>query len=153
MGRFLLLGSLLWLGPVALLAQSREETMNYIVSEFKSLDSKTYTGREIAFSSSGDSFTFRRNRLGKPEKGTTFQLAKVDVYCVTLHRPRGIDRFRLMVRSRGKDGIFLANGVNFQGELPLASYCDNERKMRALEKAFLRLTTLVTGRKELFPVF
>ena len=35
---------------------------------------------------------------------------------------------------------------------PILGQIDNERKVRSLEKAFLHLTTLVTDRKDPFPV-
>lgn len=152
MVRYFLIILLLGLGPAALRGQTREETMNYIVDEFKSLENRTYTIREITFSPSADSFTFRRSRQGRKESGTTLKLAQVDIYCVTVHRANGIDHFNLVARSRGRDGVMLANGVKYQGAMPLIGTIENEKKVRSLEKAFARLTALVTGRKELFPV-
>ncbi|MGA2083126.1 MAG: hypothetical protein ABSH53_21305 [Holophaga sp.] len=147
-GRFL---SLL-LAPGLLLAQSKEETMKYIIDELRSLESNSYTIREIYFSPSGDTFGFKRGRSGMSDKGTIIPLDRVDIYPVTVHRATGIDYLNLMVRSRGKDGDFLANGIRAKGVRPLIGKIEDERKVKALARAFNHLIQLVTGRKDLFPV-
>ena len=141
----------LFLAPVAVLGQSREETMKYIIDELRSMESRAYTLREVSFSPSGDTFTYKRQRNGLPDKGTVIPLAKVDIYCVTVHRATGIDYANLVVRPRGKDGEFIANGFKTKGTMSLIGRIEDEKKVQALEKAFAHLTRLVTGRKDLFP--
>jgi hypothetical protein len=144
---------LLFICPLALLAQAKNDTEKYIIDEIKSLESRNYFIRDIAFSPSGDTLTLVRGRSDKAgDKGTVIPLAKVDIYCVTVHRANGIDHYNLVARSRGREGNFILNGVKFNGVTNLVGMVQDERKAKALEKAFNRLTVLTTGRKELFPI-
>ena len=56
----------------------------------------------------------------------------------------------LMARSRGRDGLMTLNGLAFHGSVSLVGRSQDERKMKALERAFLHMTALAGGRKELF---
>ena len=133
-------------------AQSKEETMQYILDEFKSLESLDYTVRNIAFSASGDSFSFTRQHRGGSEQGCVVPLAKVDIYAVTVHRANGVDYMNLLVRARGKEGDFMENGLRRMGTMALVVHIEDERKVKSLAKAFNHLIHLVTGRKDLFHV-
>lgn len=136
--------------PTLAQAQTREATMQFITDEFKALGSFTYAVREASFSPDGATFTFRHGHQGHPAKATVIPLAKVDVYCVTVHRANGVDHYNLMVQSRGRDGDFLLNGLRFNGKALLIGPLQNERKARSLEKAFAHLTALATGRENPF---
>ena len=132
--------------------QSKQETIDFIISEFKSIENNTYVFKDVTFSQGGAIFTFRRYRPGKPDKAVVIDLKDVDIYRVAIHHANGADFYNLDVRSLGRDGNFMANGLKYNGTWTLLGRIDSERKARALEKAFLRLTELTTGRKDLFPV-
>jgi hypothetical protein len=80
----------------------------------------------------------------------TFQLKDVEIYKVTVNHANGINQFRLMVRTRGKESSIGQNSRPIAGAVKISPTMDNERKCLALERAFARLTTLTTGRKYLF---
>jgi hypothetical protein len=77
-------------------------------------------------------------------------LKNVDVYCCPTHHATGIDSYSLVVRSRGRDGLMTINGLAYHGTVSLVGRSHDERKFRALERAFAHLTALIGGRKELF---
>lgn len=140
----------LCLSQMFALAQSKEETINFLVSEFKSFEDRTFTIREFTFSPGGDTFTMKQGRQTKGDKGVVVPLKNVDIYCVPTHKPNGVDVYRIVIQSRGVNGMFMVNGVNFLGTYPIAGKIENERKAKALEKAFNHLIALVTDRKPLF---
>ena len=149
MNRFLASLSFLLLAQPALFGQSRDETANFIIQEIKSLETKTYIVTEVAFSAPGDVFTFRRRRVGWPDKGLIIPLANADIFCSTYHRADGVNRYTLVVRSRGRDGLITVNGLHYRGTVNLVAM-EDERKAKALERAFAHMAALVGGRKELF---
>jgi len=146
--------ALLLLGPVAAPAQTREETIEFITSEFKAFESKEYTYKDMTFSPSGDTFSIRRSSQGEKDFVLTFPLKDVEIYKVTLNHPNGINKFQLMVRNRGRDTSIQKDGHAFQssakGALKITPAMENEKKCLALERAFTRLTLLTTSRKFLF---
>ena len=150
MNRYLNIFSFLLLTPVVLFSQTREETADFIIKEFKSLENKTYFMTEVAFSPTGDTFTLRRRRQNRPDKGLVIPLKHVDIYCRPTHHATGVDSYDLVARSRGRDGLITLNGLAFHGTVNLVGGSQDAWKIRALERAFVHLTALVGGRKELF---
>ena len=149
MVRFPKLLPFLFLSQLVLFGQSREETADFIIKEIKSLEDKTFVVADASFSPTGDTFTFRRRHHGKPDKGVVLPLKNVDIYCCPTH-VGGSDYFKLVARSRGRDGLMTLNGLAFHGSVSLVGRSQDERKMKALERAFLHMTALAGGRKELF---
>ena len=139
-----------FLSPYFACAQTRDETVAYIVSEFKSFESREYKYTEVAFPPSGDTFTLRRKAQGDKDYVLTFSLKDVDIYKVTLNHPNGINQHQLMVRPRGPAAGITKDGATFKGVLKMSPATENESKILALERAFARMTELATGRK-LFP--
>lgn len=161
---------LMLLGPAFAPAQTREETIEFITSEFKAFESKEYMYKDMTFSPSGDSFTIRRSSQGDKDYVLTIPLKDVEIYKVTLNHANGINKFQLMVRNRGRETSILKDGYKFQsgpkpgpgreggasdsysskGGLKITPAMENEKKCLALERAFIRLTMLTTSRKFLF---
>jgi hypothetical protein len=150
MKRFSIILVFLLLGPLAVFGQTKEETMAYITSEFKSFETPDYIFAELAFSPSGDAFTIRRKSKGKKEYVITIPLKTADVYMVTLNHANGINKHYLVARSLGKDTLIAKDGAHVRGDFKITPAMDNEGKCQALERAFTRLTVLTTGRKFLF---
>lgn len=146
---FLILACLI-LGSGSAFGQTKEETMDFLVNEFKSFERKDYQFTEIKFSPAGDAFTLRRNSKKRKDYALSFQLKDVEIYRVTVNHANGINKFRLMVRTRGRESTIGQNSRPYMGALKISPTMDNERKCLALERAFARLTTLTTGRKYLF---
>lgn len=138
---------LLW-SPLGAFGQSREELQGFIIGEFKSFESFHHTVEEAWFSRNGDTFTYRRTHTGRLEKGLVIPLKEVDIYVVEWHTPTGIDTFNLVAATRGREGTMQVNGVPFRGIRSIFTRVENERKVRALDRAFNRLITLATGRKD-----
>jgi uncharacterized protein YkuJ len=150
MKRALALLALLWLCPWSAFAQTKDETINFIKSEYRSFEKQEYMYKEIYFSPAGDAFTLRRSAQKRKDYLITFQLGDVDIYMVTVNHPNAVNQYRLMVRTRGREGSIAKDGSRFVGELKISPSINNEKKCLALERAFTRLTTLTTGRKFLF---
>ena len=132
------------------MAQTRDETVNFIIDEFKSFERKDYQYTELGFSANGDTFTMRRNTPRHKGRALSFQLKEVEIYTATVPRPDKMTLFTLMVRNRGRDGYLQKNSLRFAGTVKLLPSTGDERQYRALERAFARLTALSTGRKFLF---
>lgn len=135
-----------WYAP----AQTREETIGFIVSEYRSFESREYKYKEITFSPAGDTFTIRRAAQGDKDYVVTFNLKDVEVYKVTINHANGINQHQLMVRNRGSETSIGRDGSTFKGAVKITPTIDNENKILALERAFTQLTLLTTGRKPLF---
>jgi hypothetical protein len=150
MKRICIILAFLTLGPLSAFGQTKEETMDFIVSEFKSFERKDYHAIEANFSPAGDTFTLKRRDPKHKDFALSFQMKDVEVYKVTVNHPNGIDQYRLMVRPRGRDGCIMKNSVRITTTVKLGPTMDNENQCRALERAFARLTTLTTARKYLF---
>jgi len=150
MKRVFLILAFLVLGAGSAFGQTKEETMDFLVNEFKSFERKEYRFTEINFSPAGDAFTVRRNSKKHKDYALTFQLKDVEIYKVTVNHASGVNQFRLMVRTRGRDAYIGRNSHRYAGALKVSPNMDNERKCLALERAFARLTMLTTGRKYLF---
>jgi len=140
----------LFLLPASALAQTREETVDFITSEYKAFESDPYRFREITFSPSGDAFTLYRVAHGKKAYSVTFKLKDVEIYKVTINHANGINKHQLMVHLRGWAPRMMKNGAPFKGTMKITPAMENQRKCLALERAFARLTELTTGRKPLF---
>jgi uncharacterized protein YkuJ len=140
----------LLLGPLPARAQTREETIEFLTSEYRAFESRGYLFKEITFSPAGDSFTLRRSAQGEKGYVISFNLKDVEIYKVTLNHANGINKFQLMVRARGRDAVISKDGNPVKMPLKISPAMDNERKAQALERAFTRLTALTTGRKFLF---
>jgi hypothetical protein len=138
------------LGHLALFGQSRDETADFIIKEMRSLEDKTFFMTDISFSPSGELFTLRRRHQGKPDKSVVLSLKQVDIYCCPTHHAGGSDFYKLVARSRGRDGQFTVNGLTFHGSVNLVGRSLDKRKMKALERAFGHMAALAGGRKELF---
>ncbi len=150
MKRLFLMLACLILGSGSAFGQTKEETMDFLVNEFKSFERKDYQYTEIKFSPAGDAFSLRRNSKHRNGYALTFQLKDVEIYKVTVNHANGINQFRLMVRTRGRESSIGQNSRPIAGAVKISPTMDNERKCLALERAFTRLTTLTTGRKFLF---
>lgn len=150
MKRLLIILALLLLGPVSAFAQTKEETMDFLINEFKSFERRDYHFTELKFSPAGDAFTLRRTSRKRKDYALTFQLKDVEIYKITINHANGINQFRLMVRTRGRDVYIGRNNLRYAGALKISPTMDNERKCLALERAFARLTMLTTSRKFLF---
>jgi hypothetical protein len=136
--------------PASGLAQTREETVDFIIGEYKAFESDPYRYREITFSPSGDAFTLYRVAHGKKAYEVTFKLKDVEIYKVTINHANGINKHQLMAHLRGWAPRMTKNGAPLKGPLKITPAIENENKCLALERAFARLTTLTTGRKVLF---
>jgi hypothetical protein len=141
---------ILLLSPALACAQSKEETIAYLIREIKSLESKEYTVRTIAFSPDGGAMTFRRHIIGKTEKEMVIQFKDVDIFHVTFNRPEGHNFFDLVVRTRGKDATILLDNARVKGTKSLFRLT-SEQKAEAMDEAFNRLIELARG-KDPFPV-
>jgi hypothetical protein len=141
---------LLSLAPLPAAAQSREETIDFLISEYRAFESRGYQFKAIAFSPAGDSFTLRRSAYGERGYQVSFNLKDVEIYKVTLNQANGINKYQLMVRSRGRDTSMTKDGNIVKTPLKISPAMENEKKAEALERAFTRLTVLTTGRKFLF---
>jgi uncharacterized protein YkuJ len=150
MKRLLIVFALLLLGPLGAFAQTKEETIAFITSEYRSFEGLGYTYKQVAFSPGGDAFTLRRTAQGRKEYVVTFRLKDVDIYKVTLNHANGINRHQLMVRPRGAEPNMARDGFSFKAPMKITPAMEDERKCQALERAFTHLTTLTTGRKFLF---
>lgn len=150
MKRVFIVLALLILGSGCAFAQTKEETMDFLVNEFKSFERRDYQFTEIRFSAAGDTLTLRRNTKKHKDYALTFQLKDVEIYKVTVNHANGVNQFRLMVRTRGRDVHIGKNSQRYVGAIKITPSMDNERKCLALERAFARLTMLTTGRKYLF---
>jgi len=130
--------------------QSKEETMEFITREIKSFETRWYLIREVSFSPSGDTFTIRRGVVGRPERSLVIPLKNVDIYAQRIRHGNGTESWNLAVRCRGKDEPILVNNLSYNGTEHIIGRIENKSQAMALQRAFARLTTLATGRKELF---
>ncbi|BDU71893.1 hypothetical protein [Mesoterricola silvestris] len=135
--------------PASLPAQTRPETMTYIVQEIRSYETEALPMLQVAFSANGEQFTFLAGTLRNPGRSLVVPLRNVDVILVRRRSADGTEAFDLQVRSRGTRGEFLVDGAGFRGTATLISL-SSLRKARALERAFTHLTALATGRKDPF---
>jgi hypothetical protein len=142
---------LVLLGPSALPAQSREETLAFLAGEIKSLSDKDVYYREVTLTPDGKVFTLRRGRRGKADKSMVIPLEQVDIYLALENRTTGYARYDLKVRTRGQDGAISYNGQTFRGTKTLFRFLQDRRKARGMDQAFQRLIELARGRKPLFP--
>ena len=150
MKRTELLLAILLLGPVVAQAQSKEETIEFIKSEFKAFESKEYMYKDLSFSPAGDAFTIRRSAQGDKDYLIQFNLKDVEIYRVTINHGNGINKHALIVRNRGRETNLGKDGFTFKGGFKITPNMENEKKCLALERAFTRLTMLTTDRKFLF---
>jgi hypothetical protein len=150
MNRAFIILALLILASGSAFGQTKEETMAFLVNEYRSFERRDYQFTEIKFPPAGDAFSVRRNSKKHRDYALTFQLKDVEIYKVTVNHANGVNQFRLMVRTRGRDVYIGKNSHRYAGALKISPSMDNERKCMALERAFARLTTLSTGRKYLF---
>ena len=100
-----------WYAP----AQTREETIGFIVSEYRSFESREYKYKEITFSPAGDTFTIRRAAQGDKDYVVTFNLKDVEVYKVTINHANGINQHELMVRKPGQRDQHRQGRLHLQG--------------------------------------
>jgi hypothetical protein len=142
---------LVLLGPSALPAQSREETLAFLNDEIKSLGDKDVYYREVSLSPDGKVFILRRSVRGHSDKGLSVPLDQVDIYLALDRQPKGYEWYDLKVRTRGQDGVMTYNGSPFRGTKTLFRFLYDERKAMALDQAFQRLIELARGRKAAFP--
>ena len=71
---------ILVLGSGSAFGQSKQATINYIIDTIKSLESTTYTVKEVFFlSPDGSVFTIRKQVSGKKERKLVIPLKDVDV--------------------------------------------------------------------------
>ncbi len=137
-------------GPAYLPAQTRSETMTYIVQEIRSYETEALPMLEVAFSASGEQFAFRAGTLRNPGRSLWIPLRNVDFILVKRRSADGTEVFDLRVRSRGTGGDFLVDGASFKGTTTLLGSLLGFQKARALERAFTHLTSLTTGRRDPF---
>jgi shikimate kinase len=142
-------------------AQSKEETMDYIVRELQAAESEGYVVKEVAFSEGGSVLSYRTLITGNQERKLVIYLKDVNVFYKRLNtikdnpeikRNQDLDYCDLLVESRaGKKG-FRINGSAVEYPKKILENILNERKVKSLEKAFGHLIALISGRKEPFPV-
>lgn len=146
--RFILLSLLLC--PMPGMAQTKEETIDFLTTEYRAFESRGYLFKELTFSPAGDAFTLRRSAQGEKGYVITFNLKDVEIYKVTLNHANGVNKYQIMVRTRGRDTNLRKDGNLVRTPLKISPAMENEKKAQALERAFTRLTALTTGRKFLF---
>jgi hypothetical protein len=161
MGKPLVLAILLCTFAGLARAQSKEETMDYLVRELQAADSEGYVVKEVAFSEAGSVLSYRTLIPGNQERNLVIYLKDVNIFYKRINtikdnpeikRNLDLDYCDLLVESRaGKKG-FKINGSAVPYPKKILENVLNERKVRSLEKAFGHLIGLVSGRKELFPV-
>ena len=150
MNRFGKILAVLLLGPALAWAQTREETVDFIVKEFRSFERRDRVYSEIQFSPRGDSFKLVRSTPAHHQGTVEFQLKDVDIYRVTHNKPNCVNSYQLLVSPRGREAGVQKNGKKAQETVAITPRTRNGRKCLALERAFTRLTQLTTDRKFLF---
>jgi uncharacterized protein YkuJ len=146
---FLVFLALLCLCPWYAFGQSKDETIDFLTSEYRAFESRGYIYTELTFAPKGDSFTLKRVKDRGKDYLVSFNLRDVEIYQVTINSANGISKHQIMVRNRGRDTGIQKDGRNYTGVLKISPAMDNEKKCEALERAFNRLIALTTGRKYL----
>lgn len=133
------------------MAQTKVETMDFIVKEFKIFERDEHIIKELAFSEDGSVFTFKSYVPTKPERKLTIPLKEVDIYTVRKKGADGQPRYSLVVESKGRAGRFKLNERNISGVHTILKNAQNPRRLEGLVKAFSHLVMLDNkGVKPLF---
>jgi len=131
------------------LAQTKEETMDYIVREVKALETATLVVRDVRFTDDGKTFSYGSLLVGQKERTLSFPVDGVN-YFVTETAGKGGPSFSLSVEGRGRTPVVSVSGQRGNAPKAIAKNLPNGTKLKSLEKAFKHLAALLTGRKELF---
>jgi hypothetical protein len=130
--------------------QTREATIDFILREIKSYDSRSFSIEEASFSQEGDIFRLRTRVVGFPDRTLEIPLKNVNIFARKIRRTDGLESYNLRVRCRGRDASILVNTLSYRGCENIIGRIEDRRQAEALERAFAHLTELTTGRKDLF---
>ena len=124
-------------------AQTAQETMTYIVQEFKSYETESHLIKDVQFSANGSVFEFKSYIPVTPEVKISIPLAQVHIFVTNKSTDTGLHRYDLVVESKGRKGKFQVNGNNTSGIHFLLKGVSNKKRVQSLQKAFAHLTSLI----------
>lgn len=130
-------------GLVAM-AQTKVETIDFIIKEFRVFERDEHIIKNISFSEDGSVFNFKSYVPPKPERKLTIPLKEVDIYTIWQLGANGTRRYSLVVESKGRAGRFQVNDRNVFGVRTILKDARNPQRLEALAKAFAHLTMLDT---------
>lgn len=136
---------------LSLFAQSKQETMDYLVRELKSFEKDTFLVKEVSFSGDGSILTYRTYVPTTPERKLTLPLKDVNIFMTCRTNSKGPYTYDLVVETKNRTGRFQINDRNVFGTKRIIKGELNQNRIKALEKAFSHLSMLVGDGKE--PLF
>lgn len=139
----------------ALVAQTRQETMDFIVRELKSCENEQLEFKDIEFADAGRSCKIKLANPGQViEKTLEMTLSEVDVIAsqkfVKFNNNEEIQVFSLLVSPRGRSGGLKRDHFRLSGPEVLVADHLSGTKIRGLEAAFAHLAELTTTKPRTF---
>ena len=137
-------------------AQTKEETMDFIVQELQAAETGNYVVKEVKFTNNGSTILYKTLIPGNRERIMEINLKDVNIFMKTIRDikdnkdvklNRDMQFCNLMIESRGKKSGFKINGQTPPQPKKILENILNDRKVKELEIAFNHLISLVSERK------